>query len=239
MPDQHLAVLGDAEALAHHAAGWIVSRLEASSGRFALNLSGGSTPKRLYQMLAQPPFRDRIAWDRVHLFWGDERFVAHDDPASNYGMTREALIAHVPIPPGNVHPIAGTGDLATAARDYERELQAYYGAGTLDPARPLFDITLLGLGDNGHTASLFPDTPSLSEMRAWATPVTDVAANARITLTYPVLDSSRAAVFLVAGAAKRDVLARVRAGDTSLPAARVRPVGTLLFFADRAAAGGA
>ncbi|MBV9537806.1 MAG: 6-phosphogluconolactonase [Acidisphaera sp.] len=234
-----LQVLPDPEALAQHAASWIVEQAEASSGRFAWNLSGGSTPKRLYQLLAAPPFRERMPWSRVHVFWGDERFVPHDHPESNFRMTREAMLEHVPIPAANIHPIAGEGDPDDAAGAYEATLKRFYGADALDAARPLFDVTLLGLGDDGHTASLIPGTSALGEQRAWVTAVRGGRPEVRITMTYPVLDSSRVVAFLVAGDAKRTMLARVRSGDRSLPAGRIAPVGSLLFLADQAAAGSA
>ncbi len=144
----------DPEALAHHAARWITDLAAASRDRFALCLSGGSTPRRLYQLLAENPYRDALPWNRVHWFWGDERFVPWDHPDSNYGMAHAALLGRVPVPPGNIHGIPTTGAPADAAAAYERVLKSYYGSENLDPARPLFDIQILGLGPDGHTASL-------------------------------------------------------------------------------------
>ena len=144
----------DAAELAQRAARWIADLAGASRGRFAICLSGGSTPRRLYRLLAAAPYREAMPWDRVHWFWGDERFVPWDHPDSNYRMAREALLEHVPAPAQNIHGIATSGDPAAAAHAYERVLKSYYGAETLDPARPLFDIELLGLGPDGHTASL-------------------------------------------------------------------------------------
>ena len=227
-------VLPDAEALAQEAARWIAELALASPGRFALCLSGGSTPRRAYQILAGLD----VPWDRVHLFWGDERFVPADDPRSNQRMVRQALLDHAPIPPHNVHPVPTEGrspDSAAAA--YQRVLAAFYGTGTLDPARPLFDLVLLGLGTNGHTASLFPGTEVLEERTAWAAAVTPEGEPTRITLTYPALESTRHAAFLVAGADKQPMLARLREGDQAIPAGRLRPTGTLRILADRAAAG--
>ena len=153
-------------------------------------------------------------------------------------MARDAMLAHVPVPPANIHPVPTVGLSAPdAARRYQAELQAFYGADTLQPGRPLFDVVLLGLGTNGHTASLFPGTPALQERTAWAAAVTPDGEPTRITLTYPALESCRECVFLVAGADKRDVLARVRAGDPALPASHVRPTGDLHWFTDRAASG--
>ncbi len=230
--------LADPQALAVHAAGWMAGVLRSRPGPAAVALSGGSTPKLLYQVLAAPPFVDQVPWDRVHWFWGDERFVPQSDERSNYRMTMQAMLDRAIVPPGNVHPIPTEGVTADeAAARYQALLQAFYGAPVLDPARPLFDIVLLGLGTNGHTASLFPDTPVLAERTAWAAAVTPEGEPTRITLTYPALESCRHAAFLVAGADKRDVLAQVRAGAADLPAAHYRPTGELHWFTDQAATG--
>ncbi len=230
-------ILADGEALARHAAEFVVQRALAAESRFSLCLSGGSTPKRLYELLAQSPLRDRMPWERVHLFFGDERFVPRDHPDSNYRMAMQAMIAHVPIPPENVHgmPVDGTPD--EAAQMYEHTLQALYGAAVFDRARPLFDLTLLGLGEDGHTASLFPGTSVLGERHAWVAAVIGAKPEPRLTLTYPALASSRIAAFLVAGTGKNAMLQRLQAGDPALPASGVTPQGELLFLVDRAAAG--
>jgi 6-phosphogluconolactonase len=230
-------VLADAEALARHAAEWVVARARASTNSFGFCLSGGSTPKRLYELLAQPPLVGQMPWERVHLFFGDERFVPRDHPDSNYRMADHAMIAHVPIPPQNVHGMPVEGTPEEAAEHYEHLLQAMYGAHELDPARPLFDVTLLGLGEDGHTASLFPNTPVLRERHAWVASVIGAKPEPRLTLTYPVIASSRAVAFLIAGAGKREMLERLQARDPALPASHVEPVGELLYLTDRAAAG--
>lgn len=228
-----LEVLPDPETLARHAAELIVAAAQASVGRFAIALSGGSTPRRLYQLLASMT----MPWERTHWFWGDERFVPPDDPASNYRMTCEALLAHVPVPEDQIHPIPTAGLRPdAAAAEYERTLKAFYGEQTLTD-RPLFDVVLLGLGTNGHTASLFPGKPVLEERRRWVGSMDDAEAGRRITLTYPALESSRETLFLVAGADKKTVLHEVIAGDLTHPAARLKPSGALRFLADRAAAG--
>jgi 6-phosphogluconolactonase len=230
-------ILPDAEALAQHAADWLLKLAEAKQGRFVVSLSGGSTPKRLYQLLAASPRRERFPWTRTHFFWGDERFVPPDSPSSNYRMTREAMLDHVPVPKENVHPVPTAGmthDQAAAA--YERVLKDFYGADTLAPDRPLFDVMLLGLGTNGHTASLFPDMPVLGERTRWVGWMDDREAGVRITLTYPALESSRETAFLVAGADKQPMLKRLLAADPTIPAGRLKPKGRLHFFADRAAA---
>src|SRR5579863_5191021 len=130
----HTETVADAEALARTAAKWLVDLAAAGAGRFAIGLSGGSTPKRLYQLLAQSPFRERLPWDRVHWFWGDERFVPRDHPDSNYRMVNEAMLSRAPVPKENIHGIPVSGAPAEAAREYQRTLMAFYGAERLDPA---------------------------------------------------------------------------------------------------------
>jgi 6-phosphogluconolactonase len=234
-----LEVLADPDALARRVADWLLAAALETSGAFAVALSGGSTPKRLYALLASPAYLDKFPWSRTHWFWGDERFVPQDDPLSNYRMVREAMLSHAPIPPANIHavPIEGLGPEA-AASAYESELKSYYGAERLDPARPLFDVTLLGLGPDGHTASLFPDTAVLAERERWVAAVVGAKAEDRITLTYPALESSAHVAFLIAGQEKREIFARLRRGDESLPAEHVRPTGDVTWFADQAAANG-
>ncbi len=230
-------VLPDAEALARYAAEFVTSTLEATTGRATVALSGGSTPKRLYELLAAPPFRDRMPWDRIHWYWGDERFVPQDDPQSNYRMTKLAMLDKVRIPEANIHAVPVSGmEPEQAAAAYEAALQHCYGSAALEPERPLFDIVLLGLGEDGHTASLFPGTAALAERRRWVTAVVGAKPEPRISLTYPALDSARHCVFLVAGAAKLPVLDQLEAG-ADLPSGHVRPVGTLHWMLDRAAAG--
>ena len=227
-------VFEDAEALASHAARWLCGLAQGSSGRFAVSLSGGSTPRRLYELLAQAD----VPWGRMHWFWGDERFVPRDHADSNYRMAREALLARAPVPAANIHAIP-TESLSPeeSASAYERTLQRFHGAGALVRERPLFDVTLLGLGEDGHTASLFPGHPALEEERRWVLAVRGASKEARITLTYPALQASRETAFLVTGAEKKDALARARAADRTIPAGRLRPVGALHWFIDRAAAG--
>lgn len=230
-------IFENAEILARNVAEWLCDLAQASNGTFAVCLSGGSTPRRLYELLAAPEIASRFPWNRVHWFWGDERFVPHDHPDSNYRMAREAFLSRVPAPDGNIHPVPTEGTSPEqAAGAYEVMLKRFYGADTLAPDRPLFDVTLLGIGENGHTASLFPGQPALQETRRWVVAVIGAQSEPRITLTYPALDSSRDAAFVAAGAGKRDVVARVRDGDRKLPAALVRPVGRLHWFTDRAAA---
>jgi len=232
----HIEVVADPPTLAARVAEWMTATAMATDGRFRVALSGGSTPKALYALLASDRFKSRFPWQRVFWFWGDERFVPYDHPESNYRMVREAMLAKAPVPPENIHPIPTDGDPEDAARRYERTLKADYGSPDLDPARPFFDITLLGLGDDGHTASLLPGDKLLDERRRWVAAVAHGRPEVRITLTYPVLESSRHVAFLVAGEGKAAAFRRIRTDDGRLPAARVHPLGELIWFVDRAAA---
>ena len=226
----------DAETLARDVAEWLCALVLASDGKFAICLSGGSTPRRLYECLADPLIASRFPWSRAHWFWGDERFVPHDHPDSNYRMAHQALLSRVPIPDDNIHAVPTESvPPEQAAAAYETTLRRFYGAGMLSTARPLFDVTLLGIGEDGHTASLFPGQPALKESSRWAVAVTGAKSEARITLTYPALNSSRDLAFLATGEEKRGVVARVEAGDRTLPAANIHPVGRLHQFMDRAA----
>jgi 6-phosphogluconolactonase len=233
-----LFVLEDAQAVARHAAAWLAKKLNAcAQGASAVCLSGGATPRILYKTLAESPYREAMPWKRIHWFWCDERFVPSTDERSNYNMAQKLLLERAPIPRANIHAIpteCGTADAAAAA--YEEELKRFYGTCTLAPDRPLFDVTFLGVGEDGHTASLFPGSPVLQERSRWAAAVSDAHPEARITLTYPVLESSRDVAFLVTGAAKRGIMEEILDGAARAPAARVRPAGRLHWFVDRAAA---
>ena len=232
-----IRIMENAEALARNVAEWLCALARANDRAFAVCLSGGSTPQRLYERLAEPGIASRFPWSRVHWFWGDERFVPHDDRESNYRMGCDALLSRVPAPNDNIHAIPTEGlspDQAAAA--YEATLKRFYGGEIIVPNRPLFDVTLLGIGEDGHTASLFPGQPTLQETQRWAVAVIGAKSEPRITLTYPVLDSSHDAAFLATGKEKREVIARAQAGDRAIPAAMIRPVGRLYWFTDRAAA---
>jgi 6-phosphogluconolactonase len=227
----------DAETLAQHVAKWLCDLARASDRAFAVSLSGGSTPRRLYELLATPEIVSRFPWSRVHWFWGDERFVPHDHPDSNFRMARDAFLSRVHVPDDNIHAIPTEGlSPEHAAAAYEATLKLFYGADALAPDRPLFDVTLLGIGDDGHTASLFPGNFALRETQRWVVAVIGAMPEPRITLTYPALDSSRDVAFVVTGRGKRDVVARAQTGDRTIPAGLVRPVGRLHWFTDRAAA---
>jgi 6-phosphogluconolactonase len=230
-------IFENAEELAQDVAQWLCARAEASHRDFAVCLSGGSTPQRLYEQLATPAIASRFPWSRAHWFWGDERFVPHEHPDSNYRMAHDAFLSRVPASEDNIHSVPTEGlSPEQAAVAYETTLKRFYGADGLALDRPLFDVTLLGIGEDGHTASLFPRQPALQETQRWAVAVIGAKAEPRITLTYPVLDSSRHVAFLATGKGKRAVVARAQAGDETIPAAAVRSVGCLHWFIDRAAA---
>jgi 6-phosphogluconolactonase len=235
-PTPRIEVLADPPALARRVAEWMTTTALAAQGPCRVSLSGGSTPKALYGLLASDEFRGRFPWQKVFWYWGDERFVPSDHPDSNYRMARDAMLAKVPVPTESIHPIPTDGSPEDAARCYERALQETYGATTLDPARPLFDIMLLGLGADGHTASLLPGDPALDERTRWVVAVSHGRPEVRITLTYTVIESSCHVAFLVEGTSKAPVLSAIRAGESRAPAARVQPVGELIWFVDRAAA---
>lgn len=226
-----LRVFGNPEALAQGVASWFCD-LAAREGRFVVSLSGGSTPKLLYQALAAEPVRGRLPWERIVWTFGDERFVPPDDPASNYGMVKAAMFDRLSGPAGEIHPFRTTGLSAEdAAAAYEKLLRGLKREG------PLFDLAFLGIGEDGHTASLIPGQPEVEERSRWVVAVPHGRENVRLTLTFPALDSSRRVAFLVAGEGKREVLDRLLSGDRTLPAGRVAPEGELFWFVDRAAAG--
>jgi 6-phosphogluconolactonase len=232
-----IEVLPDPLSLARRVAEWMTEAAVAAPGPFRVSLSGGSTPKTLYGLLASDEFRQRFPWGRVVWYWGDERFVPYDHPESNYRMTREAMLSKAPVPPENIHPVPADGTPEDAALRYEQTLRSDFGAAVLDPAKPLFDVTLLGLGPDGHTASLLPGEAVLNERERWVAAVSHGRPEVRITMTYPAIDSSRRVAFLVAGPEKTAIFSAIRAGGSDVPAARVKPVGELIWFVDRAAAG--
>ena len=227
-------ILDDAQALAARAADVIADAMRGCAAPFRLCLSGGSTPRAAYNLLAR---RNDVAWDCTELFFGDERFVPHDNPGSNYRMARESLLAGSNVHPRALLAMPTDGTPQSCADAYEEILRQQYGASRLDPLVPLFDLTLLGLGADGHTASLIPGQPVLQERNRWVAPVPQGRDEVRLTLTYPALESSKRTVFLVAGADKAQAVARVRRGDTALPAGALQPLGEVLWLLDRAAAG--
>jgi 6-phosphogluconolactonase len=206
-------------------------------GLFSVALAGGNTPRRVYELLATEHFKSRISWSSVHLFFGDERCVPPDDPASNYGMVYAAMISKVPIPSSNVHRIIGEGDADANAQAYERELKSFFAG----QSWPRFDLVLLGMGEDGHTASLFPGTEALKETTRWVIKTRmERAQQDRISLTIPVFNHAARAIFLVTGIDKSQRLAKVlqdRSGADRLPAQAIRPVkGSLEWLVDKAAA---
>lgn len=220
----------------------LATQAVAASGRFAVALTGGTTPKGLYHLLADEGagFRPRVPWDRLHVFWGDERHVPPDHRDSNYRMAHEAMLSRVPVPPQDVHRIkAENPDAGQAADEYAGELRHFFrpGAGRF----PRFDLILLGMGPDGHTASLFPGTEAVREQVRWvAAPWVEKLRAHRITLTPPVLNNASCTIFLVSGEEKAEALRAVLQGDHQpdrFPAQVVRPVdGRLLWLVDRAAA---
>jgi 6-phosphogluconolactonase len=218
--------------LGEAAAAWTAERITAAvAARRAcyLALAGGETPRRCYERLAGPPYGDGLPWRSVFLYWSDERQVPLDDPASNYAMAKAALLDHVAIPSEQVFPLVG---------DPTPALRRIPGNGG---GWPCFDIVHLGLGEDGHTASLFPGTDALNEQRALVRAVHDAPKPPpdRLTLTLPVLNAARAVLFMVQGVSKRQALAGVLRRDPALPASHVEPVdGELHFIVDKEAAGG-
>jgi len=232
-----LVTIDDPAALAHEAAGRLLAWAMETAGPVRIALSGGSTPRRTYQELAGPRFISRFPWPRVHWFWGDERFVPTDHRDSNFLMVRKAMLDAAPVPRANIHPIPTVGMGADkAAAEYEAELRRAYGSSILESDRALFDVCLLGLGEDGHTASLIPGEPVLGERTHWVAAVAHGRPEERITLTYPAINSSRHIAFLVSGASKRSILQKVLAGGSMVPAAQLKPLGELVFIADRDAA---
>lgn len=230
-----LEIANDPQALAEMVAEWFVHTIASSPCNIRVALSGGSTPRELYRLLGSGMYRARLPWRRLNLFWGDERFVPHDSPDSNYRTARDTLLAAAPIEAARVHPIPTDVSPADAAMRYEAELKRSYGSDMLDPSRPLFEVVLLGLGSDGHTCSLLPGQPVLEERKHWVAPVVSGRDEPRITLTYPSIESSRMLAFLVTGSEKASVVKKVREGDFNLPAARIRTSGEVIWFLDSAA----
>jgi 6-phosphogluconolactonase len=233
-----IVVVTDAAALAHTAARRFIDRIK-NTNPAAVCLTGGSSPLGLYRLLAEEPWRSEVPWDRVHWFIGDDRFVSESDPLSNMGAAKRILLDRVPVPRQNIYPIATDAkDPDAAALHYEEELKRFYRADRLDPNRPLFDFVLMGLGPDGHTASLFPNSPALEESRRWVVGVAKAGMEPfvpRVTLTFPVLASAHEMLFLVDTADKRQILGRVLAGE-DLPAHRAYAQGDLVWLIIRAAA---
>jgi 6-phosphogluconolactonase len=205
-------------------------------GRFAVALSGGTTPKRLYSLLASPPYRDRIDWSSLHVFWADERCVPWDHRDSNFKLAHDTLLSRVPLPEENIHRICGEDEPECAAQAYEQELRSFF-----DPAAfPVFDLVLLGAGEDGHTASLFPGGATLRARTRLAVPVHfDAPKHSRVTLTLPVLNHAGKVLFLASGRAKAKVVHEILedGNPSQYPAGMVQPArGRVIWLVDREAA---
>lgn len=237
--EPEVLVASDLPALIEKGARRVMARITSGGPKIAICLTGGSTPKPLYRRLSEEPYRSKIPWDKVHWFWGDDRFVPHDDERSNAGMARAALLDRVPVPAANIHTVrTDVANAHEAARLYEEDLKRFYGQDRLDADRPLFDLVLTGLGGDGHTASLFPGNSSLNETKRWVVGIDEAGLAPfvpRITLTFAALASTRELTFLVSGPDKRDVVDRVLSGQ-DFPATRAHSNGNLVWMLDRSAA---
>ena len=221
------------------AASFVEQALQATAerGRFIVALSGGDTPRAMYELLAQEPFTSMVPWERVHLFWGDDRAVPPDHARSNYRMAREAFIGRVPIPDANVHRIHGELPAEEAARRCQQELERIFG----DVHVPVFDLVHLGIGPDGHTASLFPHTAALTETEAWVTTNIDRSHGnePRVTLTFPVINAARRVEVLLLEPQKAELVRKVLAGEGSveeLPARGIAPRGPVIWLLTEGAA---
>jgi 6-phosphogluconolactonase len=241
MPDKRVEIVValDFPSLIESATKRIAARIPDAGSRSAICLTGGSTPKLLYQRLASEPYRSELPWNSIHWFWGDDRFVPPGDEHSNVGMARAALLDRLPIPPANIHAIpTHAANPHEAARLYQAELMGFYGSDRFDPQRPLFDLVLMGLGSDGHTASLFPGQPALNEKHRWVVGVEQAGLAPfvpRVSLTFLALASTREMMFVVSGREKRNAVERVLSGQ-DVPAARAHALGTLVWLMDRDAA---
>jgi 6-phosphogluconolactonase len=213
----------------------LATRAVSERGRFSVALSGGTTPRVAYRLLGEEPFRSRIPWEAVHLFWGDERCVPPGHLRSNFAMANDAFVSRVPVPPANVHRMRGELPPRQGAEEYARELAAYFGTRT-----PRFDLVHLGVGADGHTCSLFPFDPLLLERRhAVATAILRPLGEPRITLTMPVVNAAAYVEMLAPGADKAEVAWKVLRGPRDphrIPAQMVRPAGEMVWLLDRASA---
>jgi 6-phosphogluconolactonase len=242
-PDGHTSFerLDDLPAVAHAAAVLFVRAAQSARERRRFNvvLSGGSTPRAFHTLLAAPPYRDQVEWSRVHFYWGDDRCVAPDDPESNFRMARETLLDRVPVREAQIHRIHTEEDPVVAANLYADELRQDFALA--EGQLPRFDLLYLGMGPDGHTASLFPHTAALAVTDKLVSPnyVPKLAVN-RITLTYPVLNNAAVVAFLVAGEDKANALAAVLDGPRdpdTYPSQLIAPTdGELFWLVDRAAA---
>jgi 6-phosphogluconolactonase len=236
-------IVDDTTSLAETAARRLIARVTRGE-RAAVCLTGGSSPLGLYRLLAERPWNAEVPWDRVHWFIGDDRFVPEHDPLSNMGAAKRTFLDRVSAPRQNIHPMVTRADNPqSAAQLYEQELKRFYGADRLDQKRQLFDLVLMGLGPDGHTASLFPHSSALAEKQRWVVGVPQAGMEPyvpRVTLTFPALASTHEMLFLIDSADKRAILKRVLAGEDiagqDLPAHRAYADGDLVWLVIRAAA---
>ena len=229
--------------LAKAAAEFITKRIldvVKKQDRFTIALSGGSTPKALHELLAKSPYVDQIPWLQLHVFWGDERYVPIDDEQSNAGMAYDTLLGHVYTPEDQIHVWRTDLEPEAAAADYDRILHEYFGDASPENTSPTFDLVLLGMGDDGHTLSLFPGTEVVHEQTAWTNTYFLTQQNMyRLTLTAPVVNRASCVLFLVAGPKKAEPLKEVLEGDYNpdkYPSQVIKPTGELVWLVDGKAA---
>ncbi|MBF2078495.1 MAG: 6-phosphogluconolactonase [Synechococcales cyanobacterium T60_A2020_003] len=233
--ERTVEVLADKAAMVERSLALILERMQtaiAERGQFTIALAGGSTPKPLYEAIAQQD----LPWDKIHVFWGDERYVPPDHPDSNEGMARTAWLDQVPMPPENLHPMpTGLADPAIAAAQHDQEIRTFFQVAPGDI--PRFDVILLGMGDDAHTASLFPNTEALQVCDRLVT-LGNKSGQPRLTFTIPLINQARCVLFLVAGASKQDALAHVFAPEADpqqYPSRFIQPQGELWWLLDQAA----
>ena len=240
MIKRDIIICRDADELSRNAAAWWISLADVAvkaRGQFNVALSGGATPKALYSLLATGEFTAQLTWRQIHLFFGDERCVAPDHADSNYRMVKESLLSRTNIPAENVHRMAGEKTPAVAAAAYEAQLRDHFHID--DDALPRFDLVLLGLGEDGHTASLFPGSSALNETRRLVATTYVEKLNAhRLTLTFPAINNAAQIIFLIAGESKATVVREISTMEKcDSPAARIKPAnGQLTWFVTRDAA---
>jgi len=233
--DPDVRIFANALEVSAAAAAWVAAELASSvssRGRASLVLSGGSTPRIMYQLLSTE-FKEHVPWPVVHAFWGDERYVPHEDPRSNYRLAKETLLDRIALPAAHVHPMpTDLADPQMAARAYEATLTRFF-SGEL----PVFDVVVLGIGEEGHTASVFPGSPAMTSSRTVMAVTAPVEPPSRLTLTLPVLASARHIGVLVVGRGKARALAAALSGDADSPAAALARIApTAVWWADRDAA---
>ncbi|MFC1627479.1 6-phosphogluconolactonase [Gemmatimonadota bacterium] len=242
-----LEIFPDPESMSRAAALFISERLRQAvdiRGRASLALSGGSTPRRIYQFLVSLS-APVLPWEQIHLFWGDERWVPADDPESNYALARETILNTATLPPENIHPVpTNAATIEEGAARYEEEVRTFFASSGGSGDSPTFDLIHLGVGEDGHTASLFPDDPALLETDRWVVPVTSPSwrpPRERVTFTLPLINNARTVLFTASGNAKRKVVKSIVLdqgdGEMSYPAAMVNAIEDLVWYVDEESIG--